>query len=79
MSCGSERLARGTLLQRAVPAMLVLEAPRVVVSVDRRIGDLWADEPPARAMASVQAYTQAASRHRRRVGAPEAHPARLLC
>lgn len=45
----------GTPKQRAVLAMLAIESPRVV-SADRLIDELWADEPPARAMASLQSY-----------------------
>src|SRR5215471_17042594 len=45
----------GPRLQRALLAILVVEAGRVV-PVDRLIDLLWRDEPPAAAIASVQAY-----------------------
>ena len=41
--------------QRALLAVLLLHAGRPV-SVDRLIDVLWADEPPAKADASLQAY-----------------------
>jgi DNA-binding SARP family transcriptional activator len=41
--------------QRAVLALLVLRANHVV-AVDRVIDQLWGDEPPARALGSLQAY-----------------------
>jgi DNA-binding SARP family transcriptional activator len=45
----------GPRLQRMLLAILVMEA-RHVVPVDRLTDLLWRDEPPAAAMASVQAY-----------------------
>ncbi|GGM25532.1 BTAD domain-containing putative transcriptional regulator [Dactylosporangium sucinum] len=45
----------GTPKQRAVLAMLALQPGRTV-SVQRLIDELWADEPPERAIASLQAY-----------------------
>src|SRR6185369_13376898 len=45
----------GGPLQRAVLALLLMERGRVV-SVDRMIDQLWRGEPPARAIASLQAY-----------------------
>ena len=48
-------LALGSPKQRALLAALVISANRVV-SVDRLAEELWGDEPPARAMASLQAY-----------------------
>ena len=45
----------GPRLQRALLAILVVEA-RHVVPVDRLIDLLWRDDPPTAAMASVQAY-----------------------
>jgi DNA-binding SARP family transcriptional activator/DNA-binding CsgD family transcriptional regulator len=45
----------GPRLQRALLAILVLDA-RHVVPVDRLIDLLWRNEPPAAALASVQAY-----------------------
>ncbi|MFG3438727.1 BTAD domain-containing putative transcriptional regulator [Nonomuraea sp. NPDC047897] len=45
----------GTRKQRALVAMLAMEPGRVV-SLDRLIGQLWADEPPAGATRTLQAY-----------------------
>ena len=45
----------GPRLQRTLLAILVVEAGRVVPT-DRLIDLLWRDEPPAAAIASVQAY-----------------------
>src|SRR5215813_6005629 len=45
----------GPRLQRALLAILVVEAGHVV-PVDRLIDLLWREEPPAAAIASVQAY-----------------------
>ncbi|MFF5225565.1 BTAD domain-containing putative transcriptional regulator [Dactylosporangium sp. NPDC000521] len=45
----------GTPKQRAVLAMLTMQPGRTV-SVQRLIDELWADEPPERAIASLQAY-----------------------
>src|SRR5262245_38444864 len=45
----------GAPKQRAVLAMLLIDANRVV-PVDRLIDRLWGDDPPARAMGSLQAY-----------------------
>lgn len=50
-----EMLDLGRPKQRAVLAMLVLEANRVA-SLDRLIDLLWGDERPARATASLQVY-----------------------
>ena len=50
-----EWLPLGSPKQRALLAALVISANRVV-SVDRLIDELWGDEPPSRAMASLQAY-----------------------
>jgi DNA-binding SARP family transcriptional activator len=66
----------GPRLQRAVLAILVLEAGHVV-PVDRLIDLLWREEPPAAALASVQAYIS----QLRRVlepGRPPRAPARVL-
>jgi len=66
----------GPRLQRMLLAILVIEARRVV-PVDRLIDLLWRDEPPAAAMASVQAYV---SQLRRLLepGRPARAPARML-
>src|SRR5215469_18984510 len=45
----------GPRLQRTLLAILVVEAGHVV-PVDRLLDLLWRDEPPAAAIASVQAY-----------------------
>ncbi|MGI5200411.1 AfsR/SARP family transcriptional regulator [Spirillospora sp. CA-108201] len=62
--------------QRGVPALLVA-ARGQVVPVDRMIEDLWRQEPPARALMSLQAYV---SNLRRLLepGRPPRTPARLL-
>ena len=66
----------GPRLQRALLAILVVEAGHVV-PVDRLIDLLWREEPPAAAIASVQAYIS----QLRRVlepGRPARAPARVL-
>jgi DNA-binding SARP family transcriptional activator len=66
----------GPRLQRTLLAILVVEAGHVV-PVDRLIDLLWRDEPPAAAIASVQAYVSGL----RRVlepGRPPRAPARVL-
>ncbi|MBO0818926.1 MAG: winged helix-turn-helix domain-containing protein, partial [Actinobacteria bacterium] len=66
----------GPRLQRALLAILVVEAGHVV-PVDRLIDLLWRDEPPAAAIASVQAYIS----QLRRVlepGRPARAPAQVL-
>jgi DNA-binding SARP family transcriptional activator len=71
-----QEIGIGPRLQRALLAILVLDA-RHVVPVDRLIDLLWRDEPPAAAIASVQAYIS----HLRRVlepGRPARTPARVL-
>ncbi len=60
----------GPRLQRALLAILVVDAGHVV-PVDRLIDLLWREEPPAAALASVQAYIS----HLRRVLEP-GRPAR---
>ncbi|MBA3268082.1 MAG: DUF2791 family P-loop domain-containing protein [Acidimicrobiia bacterium] len=45
----------GRRKQRALLAMLVVEANQVV-PLDRLVDLLWAEEPPARAMSSIQTY-----------------------
>jgi predicted ATPase/DNA-binding SARP family transcriptional activator/DNA-binding CsgD family transcriptional regulator len=80
---GSFRVSRdgqqvdlGPRLQRALLAILVLEAGHVV-PVDRLIDLLWREDPPAAALASVQAYVS----QLRRVlepGRPARAPARVL-
>ena len=52
---GGERVELGGRKQRAVLASLLLRAGRVV-SLERLIDDLWPDDPPARAAATVQVF-----------------------
>jgi DNA-binding SARP family transcriptional activator len=52
---GGRRLALGPRKQRAVLALLALEANRAV-SLDRLIDELWGEAPPAAATGSLQAY-----------------------
>jgi DNA-binding SARP family transcriptional activator/DNA-binding CsgD family transcriptional regulator len=66
----------GPRMQRALLAILVVEAGHVV-PVDRLLDLLWRDEPPAAAIASVQAYVS----QLRRVlepGRPARAPAQML-
>src|SRR6516225_3235288 len=66
----------GPRLQRTLLAILVVEAGHVV-PVDRLLDLLWRDEPPAAAIASVQAYVS----QLRRVlepGRPARAPAQML-
>ncbi len=62
--------------QRAVLARLVV-ARESVVSTDRIVDDLWRGEPPARALASLQAYVSNLRRALEPGRAPRS-PARLL-
>jgi DNA-binding SARP family transcriptional activator len=55
---GGEALALGGPRQRAVLALLVVEAP-AAVSVDRLIDELWSGRPPATAAHGVQVYVSA--------------------
>ena len=48
-------LPLGRRKQRALLAILLVHANRVV-SLDRLVEELWGDEPPARAIGSLQAY-----------------------
>jgi DNA-binding SARP family transcriptional activator len=69
-------LALGRPKQRAVLAILLLNAGRVV-SLDRLVDELWGQQAPPQALASVQAYVS----HLRRLLEPEraaGDPARLL-
>jgi predicted ATPase/DNA-binding SARP family transcriptional activator len=52
---GQESLPLAGAKQRALLALLLLNANRVV-SRDRLIGELWGDEPPATAVTSLQVY-----------------------
>ena len=66
----------GGLKQRAVLALLIVSAGRVV-SLDRFVRELWDEDPPARATSSLQAYV---SRLRRLLepGRDPRQPSRLL-
>ena len=66
----------GGLKQRAVLALLIVNAGRVV-SLDRFVTELWDEYPPARATSSLQAYV---SRLRRLLepGREPRKPSRLL-
>ncbi len=66
----------GPRLQRTLLAILVVDAGHVV-GVDRLIGLLWREEPPAAAIASVQAYVSQLRRVLEPGRAPRA-PARVL-
>ena len=52
---GGAELGLGGLKQRAVFALLALNAPRVV-SLDRLVDELWPREPPSRATLGLQSY-----------------------
>jgi DNA-binding SARP family transcriptional activator len=52
---GAGPLRLGGLKQRAVFALLALNARRVV-PLDRFVDELWPQEPPARATLSLQSY-----------------------
>src|SRR3954451_5504581 len=52
---GDQRLQLGGAKQRAVLALLLLNANEVV-SVDRLVEELWGDAPPPTALATVQVY-----------------------
>src|SRR5437667_2722970 len=52
---GDESLPLGGAKQRALLALLLLNANRVV-SRERLIDDLWGDSPPETAVTSVQVY-----------------------
>jgi DNA-binding SARP family transcriptional activator len=52
---GGTELGLGGLKQRAVFALLALNAGRVV-SLDRLVDELWPEEPPSRATLGLQSY-----------------------
>src|SRR5437773_309709 len=52
---GERRLALGGTQQRALLALLLLHANRVV-SRERLIDELWGDDPPETAVKTVQVY-----------------------
>src|SRR5919106_1988355 len=66
---GSRRLELGGPKQRAVLAALVLESNRVV-PLYRLLDQLWGEEPPPRATATLQAYVS----NLRRILEPERRP-----
>lgn len=66
---GGELLDLGGRKQRAVLAVLILNVGRVV-TVDRFVDELWGDEPPARALGTLQAYVS----NLRRVLEPDRAP-----
>src|SRR5918996_5577334 len=66
---GSRRLELGGPKQRAVLAALVLE-PNRVVPLYRLLDQLWGEEPPPRATATLQAYVS----NLRRILEPERRP-----
>jgi DNA-binding SARP family transcriptional activator/tetratricopeptide (TPR) repeat protein len=66
---GDVPLDLGGPKQRAVLAVLVLGVGRVV-TVDRIVDELWGDEPPARALGTLQAYVS----NLRRVLEPDRPP-----
>jgi predicted ATPase/class 3 adenylate cyclase/DNA-binding winged helix-turn-helix (wHTH) protein len=55
IEAGGELLALGSAQQRAVLALLLVQA-REPVSVDRLIDELWGERPPATAQHAVQVY-----------------------
>jgi DNA-binding SARP family transcriptional activator/predicted ATPase len=73
---GPRLLDLGGPKQRAVLAALLVEANQVV-SLDRLIDELWEDEPPPRATASLQAYISNLRRELEPDRAPRS-PARVL-
>ncbi len=70
-------LRLGTRKQRAVLALLTLEAGRVV-SLDRIIAGLWADEAPSSATGTLQAYISQLRRVLEPHRSPRAAPTVLL-
>ncbi|MCF6389638.1 AAA family ATPase [Mycobacterium sp. MBM] len=73
---GTDPVALGSRLQRALLARLVVEHGNTV-SVDRLIDDLWQREPPPKALTALQVYVS----HLRRgiePGRPPRTPARIL-
>src|SRR5436190_2510610 len=52
---GGSPIDLGSRKQRALLALLLLNANRVM-SLDSLVAQLWPDQPPARAIASLQAY-----------------------
>lgn len=69
--CGERRIDLGAPKQRAVLALLLIEANRVV-PVERLVRVLWDDQPPARSSGALQVYVSGL----RRALEPE-RPARM--
>jgi len=76
-AAGGMELTLGGLKQRAVFALLALNAGRVV-PLDRLVDELWADEPPSRATLSLQSYVARLRHLLAAVSAEEADPPRIL-
>lgn len=73
---GGEVVELGSRRQRALLAMLLLDANRTV-PVERIVDGLWGEEPPAKAVASIQSYISNLRRALEPDRAPR-EPARLL-
>ena len=72
VAVGRATLDLGRPKQRAVLGILLLRA-NTVVSLEHLVDELWGEEPPAQAIASLQAYVS----HLRRLlepGAPRPGP-----
>ena len=76
-AAGGRELTLGGLKQRAVFALLALNAGRVV-PLDRLVDELWADEPPSRATLSLQSYVARLRHVLAAVSAQEADAPRIV-
>src|SRR5215213_1566557 len=76
-AAGGRELTLGGLKQRAVFALLALNAGRVV-PLDRLVDELWADEPPSRATLSLQSYVARLRHVLAEVSAQEADVPRIV-
>jgi DNA-binding SARP family transcriptional activator len=76
-AAGGRELTLGGLKQRAVFALLALNAGRVV-PLDRLVDELWADEPPSRATLSLQSYVARLRHVLAAVSAQEAEAPRIV-
>src|SRR5829696_2666426 len=76
-AAGGRELTLGGLKQRAVFALLALNAGRVV-PLDRLVDELWADEPPSRATLSLQSYVARLRHVLAAVSAQEGDAPRIL-
>jgi DNA-binding SARP family transcriptional activator len=70
-------LPLGGLKQRAVFALMALNAGRVV-ALDRLVDELWTDEPPSRATLSLQSYVARLRRVLADVSASDGETPRIL-